>query len=174
MLGTFNGALSPGVFYIGNRLISKIPISVKSKYYYFKISFRMLYNFTENLKTNPNIVSSLDLNFTSNIKIIISINMPRHDNQHMNMISAYEGSILLPSIIWWYIQCFTFFNLDDSWLNHRNTWAFRRLFITVTKILRITWHGGAGSRSQIGFLRFCPDSSTYAAFSCYVSAHSCC
>ena len=65
----FYGALSPGVIYIGHKLIRIIPISLISKYYYIKIlviSFRMLYHYTWNSKTNLNIVSSLDLNFISN------------------------------------------------------------------------------------------------------------
>ena len=48
------------------------------------------------------------------------------------------------------------------------------IYYKGSHIENITWHGGAGSWSQIGLLRFCPDSPTYAAFSCYVSAHSCC
>ena len=49
LLGTFYGDLSPGALYIGRKLMSIIPISVISKYYYFKImviSFRMLYHLT--------------------------------------------------------------------------------------------------------------------------------
>ena len=42
MLGTFNGALSPGVLYIGHELINTIPISVISSYYFFKIEVKNL------------------------------------------------------------------------------------------------------------------------------------
>ena len=65
----FHGALSYRNLYIGNKLISIIPISSIYKHYDFKImviSFRMLYHFTWNLKTNLNIVSNLDFNFISN------------------------------------------------------------------------------------------------------------
>ena len=58
----FYGALSPGVIYIGHKLIRIILISLISKYYYIKImvvSFRMLYNYTWNSKTNLNIVFGL-------------------------------------------------------------------------------------------------------------------
>ena len=63
MLVTFYGTLSPDVLYIGHRLLNIIPILLIYKYYQFKItviSFKMLYDFTWNLKTNLNTVSNFD------------------------------------------------------------------------------------------------------------------
>ena len=100
-------------------------ISELYKYYYFHkimvILFRMLYHLTQNLKTSPNIVSSLDVNVISN-----------KNNNHK---CKYAPDLVICIWIWFsvyggssyhlkfsgYIQSFFcfFFYLEDPGLNHR-------------------------------------------------------
>ena len=112
----FYGALSPGVIYIGYKLIRIIPISLTSKYYYVKImviSFRMMYHYTWNSKTNLNIVSSLDLNIISNKN-----DNHKHKHSHDMIIciwiwfTMYGSSILFLSGVWWVYQKFHFLPLS--------------------------------------------------------------
>ena len=94
----FYGALSPGVIYIGHKLIRIIPISLISKYYYIKImviSFRMLYHYTWNSKTNLNIVSSLDLNIISNKN-----DNHKHKHAHDTPPAIRAGGVLSSRFGW--------------------------------------------------------------------------
>ena len=109
----FYGALSPGVIYIGHKSIRIIPISLISKYYYVKImviSFRMLYHYIWNSKTNLNIVSSLDLNIISNKN-----DNHKHKHAHDLIIciwiwfTMYGSSISFLSGVWWVYQKFHFY-----------------------------------------------------------------
>ena len=62
MLGTFYVVLSPGILYIGHKLISIISISVITKWYYLKIMVISLgCSFYLEFEDETNMVSSLDL-----------------------------------------------------------------------------------------------------------------